>query len=196
MSNYKVEVFSKDSYELGEGPHWDGTSQYLYFVDLLKSSAYRLDTTNKNVEKLNVDNENKNLSFIIPCQNDKNEFMISRDNKLVKANWVTKSSQVIAEVDTDEDGNRFNDGKCDAKGRLWAGTMGSEYKPGFVQPDKGSLYCLDGFGKVSKKVPNISLSNGLTWSIDNKKMFYIDSTKRVIYVFDFDLESGNLCKSS
>ena len=49
----------------------------------------------------------------------------------------------------------------------------------------GALYSYG--SKIEKKFHPVSLSNGLAWSLDNTKMYFIDSTKRVIYSFDFDI---------
>ena len=49
----------------------------------------------------------------------------------------------------------MNDGKCDARGRLWCGTMGYEKSPGEPVSSQGTLYCYHGgtpspiFGRVS-----------------------------------------------
>jgi|LakMenE18May11ns_1017448.scaffolds.fasta_scaffold8064057_1 sugar lactone lactonase YvrE len=43
-------------------------------------------------------------------------------------------------VENENPGNRFNDGKCDARGRLWAGTMGKEVRPGQVDRNMGSVF--------------------------------------------------------
>ena len=48
--------------------------------------------------------------------------------------------QVILTVDEGKAGNRLNDGKCDAKGRLWAGTMGPNISALAVEPNQGSLF--------------------------------------------------------
>ena len=40
--------------------------------------------------------------------------------------------------------NRMNDGKCDARGRLWCGTMGYEKSPGEPVSSQGTLYCYHG----------------------------------------------------
>ena len=59
----------------------------------------------------------------------------------VFANAVSGSVlEVLATVQEDKPGNRFNDAKCDSSGRLWCGTMGSESTPGVVQQNQGMLY--------------------------------------------------------
>ena len=37
--------------------------------------------------------------------------------------WSTGALTTVAKVDEDKPDNRFNDGKCDAKGRFWAGKI-------------------------------------------------------------------------
>ena len=39
------------------------------------------------------------------------------------------------------------------------------------------------------------MSNGICWSPDDKQMYFIDSLKKEIYSFDYDIQTGNICKS-
>ena len=89
--------------------------------------------------------------------------------------------------------NRFNDGKCDPTGRLWVGTMGEEPENGHVARNKGGLFSIDSSQKFKKHLSNISISNGLAWSSDLKKMYYIDSLKVTIDEYEVDLKHGSLC---
>jgi sugar lactone lactonase YvrE len=75
-------------------------------------------------------------SIVIPVGYKREEFIITQSNKLFKFNWVTKEKQLLAEVEKSIAGNRFNNGKCDSKGRLWIGTLGLETYPGVVDPTK------------------------------------------------------------
>ena len=70
--------------------------------------------------------------------------------------------------------------------------MGPESKPGIVEPEFGSLYLLDLERNIEKKEKNINISNGLAWTKDNKTMFYIDSTPRKVYAYDYDVEAGEI----
>jgi sugar lactone lactonase YvrE len=38
----------------------------------------------------------------------------------------------------------------------------------------------------------IQISNGIGWSPNHKIMYYTDSPLRVIYIYDYDLESGSI----
>jgi sugar lactone lactonase YvrE len=80
---------------------------------------------------------------------------------------------------------RSNDGACDAAGRFWIGTMGLDSTPG-----AGALYRYD--GKLQRVLDGVTLSNGIGWTGDDTRMYYIDSPVYRVDVFDFDLASGYL----
>ena len=50
----------------------------------------------------------------------------------------------MASVDEDKPKNRFNDAKCDKKGRLWCGTMPIEETKGVFAAKQGNLHSYDG----------------------------------------------------
>ena len=58
-------------------------------------------------------------------------------------------------------------------------------------PDS-SLYSFELDGTIRKHRENITISNGLAWSPDNKTMFYIDSIPRKVWAYDFDLVTGTM----
>jgi len=111
---------------------------------------------------------------------------------MIKLNWKTKKTTLLGEVAPEFKGvERFNDGKADAKGRLWMGTIYDTPDKGVIK-GKGNLYKWEN-NKFVKQSEGFYLTNGLTWSHDNKKLFVNDSEDRKIYVFDFDLEKGTVC---
>lgn len=69
-----------------------------------------------------------NVSFIIPVEGQKNQFVISRGKQIALISWDGESETVtilktLYEVDDQYPGNVFNDGKCDPSGRLWTGDI-------------------------------------------------------------------------
>ncbi len=83
--------------------------------------------------------------------------------------------------------NRFNDGKCDPRGRFVAGTMDHN-----EQEASGSLYSLSVDGRVKRLLKDVRISNGIAWSPDYKAMYFIDTPTRDVKAFDYDLETGQI----
>ena len=52
------------------------------------------------------------------------------------------------------------------------------------------LYIVKGNGECQQVLKNVITSNGICWSLDNKKMYYHDSPLRTISAFDCDLNTG------
>ncbi|ELU03646.1 hypothetical protein CAPTEDRAFT_91279 [Capitella teleta] len=171
---------------IGEGPHWDEASQCLYFVDIYAKTVLCWDSKTDKVSKHELGESS--VGFIIPRQNGGAVVGVGR--KICFLDWLTGKVELIHEVEKDGIGNRFNDGKCDPSGRLWAGTMGFEHSSGVPQLKMGKLFSLEEDLKLKTKLDEIDISNGLAWSADHKTMYYIDSIPRKVFAFDFDLESG------
>ena len=70
--------------------------------------------------------------------------------------------------------------------------MGPEPTVGFVTPDQGSLYLLQAGHNPVVKVSPVSISNGLAWNKDNTLMYYIDTAKDQVDVFDYNLEKATI----
>ncbi|TRY68489.1 hypothetical protein TCAL_01383 [Tigriopus californicus] len=191
-----IENIGPQCYHLGEGPHWCQRRQLLFSVDIPGTAVCCYDPSKKSMTKLKIPGES--ISLIVPIEGQDDEFVISRGRTLSILKWTPGSDdyQIIRdlhEVDASQPKNRLNDGKCDAKGRLWAGTMGPqiEGRPGYVGALEATLYMIDAKG-CHVKLTDVELSNGLGWSEDNKTMYFVDSPKRSVDAFDFDLETGDI----
>ncbi|CAG5126286.1 unnamed protein product [Candidula unifasciata] len=187
MASPKIEVAVKNCCpSIGEGPHWDVKSESLYFVDITTGGIHRWDSKTGQESKINLDGT---VGFVIPCE--RGGVVAGLNRTISHVDWDTANTTVLAEVEQGTK-NRFNDGKCDASGRLWAGTMGFETLPGKVDSGQGSLYSLSTDHKLTKHVGNIDISNGIDWTDDNSVMYYIDSVPRKVYAFDFNIEEGTV----
>ncbi|KAK4337384.1 hypothetical protein RND71_043870 [Anisodus tanguticus] len=85
---------------------------------------------------------------------------------------------------------RFNDGKCDAMGRLIIGTMYCDGNDENVQ-NLSSLYRLEGRNLIQIET-NFNVTNGFAWTKDAKNFFINDSGDRVIYQYDYDINLGEV----
>ena len=97
----------------------------------------------------------------------------------------------LAPIEHPAAGMRFNDGRCDASGRLWVGTMVMDMSLG---SDLGGLYCLDERGLTGPHVTGLLTPNGLGMSPDGRTLYLSDSHPKVqkIWAFDLDVVSGTL----
>ncbi|HEX6720340.1 MAG TPA: SMP-30/gluconolactonase/LRE family protein, partial [Burkholderiaceae bacterium] len=83
--------------------------------------------------------------------------------------------------------NRFNDGKCDARGRFWGGTMDFDC----VAPS-GAFYAYDVSGRCVRHALGFAVTNGPAWSLDGRTMFINDTVNGNVFAWDFDADSGAL----
>src|SRR6185437_8708808 len=80
-----------------------------------------------------------------------------------------------------------NDGACDTQGRLWVGTMNLDHKK-----EAGALYCVGADLTVQKKIDKTTISNGIVWSLDNKRLYYIDSPTQSVQSYIFEEKTGEI----
>jgi len=185
----KIEVVSGAlRCKLGEGPHWDDLEGCLYYVDIPQGRVLRYDPKSNCTSYVNVYG-NDPVSFVVPIRGKEGqEFMIGRARDLCRLHWDHARQDpetedggklghwvvVMGKVDRGQTYNRFNDGKCDPQGRLWAGTMGNESTPGEVKPQQGSMYFSrqhpddDKKAIIESKFDKVDISNGLEWSLDER----------------------------
>ena len=93
--------------------------------------------------------------------------------------------EILADPEADLPANRYNDGKCDAQGRFWVGSLAFSLEGG-----AGSLYRIDPDGSVAVVERGLTLPNGIAWSRDASCMYLVETAERCVYAYDFDLESG------
>lgn len=168
--------------ELGEGPVWDPRASCLYFVDILRGQVRRFDPGTRAHHTYEIGSY---VGAVAPT--DAGDLVLAVRDGFARLDLASGRVRMIAEVEADQPDQRMNDGKCDAAGRFWAGTMALDERPG-----AGALYRLDPDGRVHTRLRDVTISNGLDWSGDNRVMYYVDSGTRSIEVFDFDLTAGSI----
>lgn len=74
---------------------------------------------------------------------------------------------------------RMNDGCCDPRGRLIAGSMAYD-----ATPDAGVVLRLDADLAISTVLAHTTVSNGVGFSPDGRRVYYVDTMTHRIDVFD------------
>ncbi|KAF5270369.1 hypothetical protein FQR65_LT05557 [Abscondita terminalis] len=180
----------------GEGPLWNSVDSSLYFVDTFRTTVLKWDSCTKNVTYHQLDG--RSVGFLVLINQMLNAFLLCRDRNVSLFKWdgVNNNQGTLENlflVEEKKAFNQFNDGKADAKGRLWAGTL-KRNEDLSVADNGGSLYSVvyNSGIKFTRQIHPVSISNGMAWSGDNKYFFYIDSATRKIMKFNFDLIGGKL----
>jgi sugar lactone lactonase YvrE len=162
---------------LGESPAWDAKTQTLYWVDVLERHIYAGAKC-----LLQLDDY---IGCLAPRREGGLILAQRRGFRIVLPDM--KTVKKLPSPRGEPDHNRFNDGKCDPRGRFLAGTMDGNEKE-----DSGTLYSLSPEGQARKLLTHVRISNGLAWSPNGKILYFIDTPSRQVMAFDYDLDTGKL----
>lgn len=167
---------------LGECPRWDEQSGLLYWVDINAFELHRFDPATGMDEHLTFREE-------IGCFSLRKSggFVLAMRSGFYFLNGWNTELQPIADPESDLADTRFNDGRCDAKGRFLAG---SYYPP--KDRDAASLWSLGSDLSVTKLVDGLLTSNGAAFSPDNRIFYLADTPKHVIYRYDYNVDTGKI----
>lgn len=167
---------------LGEGPIWDNETNQLYWVNIMDNQVMIYDPATNHNRVIDV---GQHVGTVVPGK--PGTLYLALHHGFASLDLRSEAVDVLVDPEEDKPGNRFNDGKCDPAGRFWAGTMPIDHSG-----PKGALYVLDTDGSVRSMVENVSISNGIVWSLDSSTMYFIDTPSGRVDAFDYELETGNI----
>ena len=165
---------------LGEGPWWSAEEQEFYWIDIKAPSLQRWNPTTKEQKTWALPAE---VGAFVRASG--NRGVVALQTGIAYIDLDTEEIIPIVDPESDKPSNRFNDGKCDRRGRFWIGSMDNEEKQ-----TSGTLYRIDPNHTVTPIKSPVGISNGLGWSPDNSTMYYADSPAKKIYAYDYDIETG------
>ena len=180
MTAAAVELVLDARAELGEGPRWDARAQRLLWVDIMRGRVHAFRPGHAACRSVDVGRPVGALAGTAD-----GGIVLAVAGGFARLDWDSGQVRMLAAVEADRPQNRMNDGACDPAGRFWAGTMALDEGPG-----AGALYRLDPDGTVRTMLTGVSISNGIDWSLDGRRMYYVDSPTRRIDAFDFDPRTG------
>ena len=169
---------------LGEGVLWNARDARLWWTDIQGRRLFRYDPVTRTLDEIATPERLCSFAFVAASSRLIAAFesgLALYDPASGAVEWLYRLEQGTAPV-------RFNDGRTDRQGRFWAGTM----VEGEGREPLGRLYCLDRSGRVTCRPDHVLISNALCTSPDGSLLYFADSPRRTIFVFDLDRSSGVL----
>jgi len=176
----RIEAANADRDQLGEGPLWDVGEQALDWIDSFMPAVFRLDP------------RGGRQHWALPervgsiALRRSGGAICSLRSGFHALDFKTGAVTCCASAGETHPRTRINDGKVDRQGRFIAGSMGE----GEADP-LCCLYRLDPGGRVSVIDQDIICSNGPCWSLDGATLYFANTTRKLIYAYDYDTATGN-----
>jgi len=167
--NSQAELFVDSRCELGEGPFWHPLLERLFWFDILNQTMLSAGTDGHIVDRITF-KDTVSAGAVI----DKDSLAIAQSGALLRYDFLTDSTSVIAEIEGDIPTNRTNDSRVDRTGGFWIGTMGRK-------PDAkvGGVYQYRA-GETTKVIENIRIPNSICFSPDGRTAYFTDSGKMIV----------------
>ena len=169
---------------IGEGPIWNTIEQKLYFTNGMGNEICMLDIYSGKLEVRPLD-----FGCAAFCFDKANRLIVSTETGVYILN---DDNTTLPIYDTNKYNLKYcNDMKVGPDGRIYVGTQSGKRK-GVSGKIDGKLYSIDKDGNVCVLLDNLLLSNGLEWSIDEKRFYHTDSDTQIIKEYNFDKKSGEI----
>lgn len=163
--------------QLGEGPFWDGPTQALYWVDIAGKQALRLMDGQLRMWRMP-----EHVSAFIPCE--RGDALVTLSSGVYRLDLATEALTLLCQADP-RPGNRGNEARCDAQGRLWLGTMqnniGEQGEDLPITRRSGGLFRVDADATVTPLLQGLGIPNTLLWSDDGSQVHFGDSLDGTLY---------------
>ena len=163
-------------HELAEGPVWHNDT--LYWVNITEGRLYRHDATTGAITHFDLDSPA--LGVALPAADD--WWWTARERDCA---WLHEPTGKVIPIDHPipdlPTAHRFNDGYTGPDGHPWVGSAALA-----GTRETAALYRADQSSALHVALPEITLSNGLGWSPDNTRFYYVDSPAHSLSVFDYD----------
>lgn len=167
---------------LGEGPVWDWKKKLLFWVDIEGCILHSHNRANGENHRYTFDHM---IGAAAPTRSGKillafESGLASFDLKAGRLNWHYV-------LENHDHNMRFNDGKVSPKGDFWIGSMHKQF-----HSKTGNLYGVSPDFRTTIKISKTTISNGMAWTSDRKKFFFIDSPTYQICSYDYDNKTGQI----
>jgi gluconolactonase len=177
-----VEVFDSRRNQLGEGPTATGEkNNHIQWCDIYGQAIRWKDLTTGQSGEYGT---SEAVGFQIPRTIGGDILGTANGPVLRDKDGTLHKLPTREDADGFEDKNvlRWNDAKVSPDGALFLGSMAYEN-----QSNEGAFYRLTKDGKKLERLfGEVGISNGMDWSVDKTKMYFIDTLSMKVELFDYN----------
>ena len=180
--------------ELGESPFWHPGERSLYWIDIAGRALLRTrgeiggegGEAAPAVERWEMPSE---PGCVAPARGG--GLVVALRDGVYRAREWGGALRLLARFDHDAATTRANDGKCDALGRFWVGTM---YEPKGER--RAALYRLDARGGgaplLARMAGDATTANGLAFAPERRALYWADTPAHAVYAWAWEVEANQL----
>ena len=168
---------------LGECPRWHSAEQRLYWVDIAANSMYRWTPATGQQDERRFDAPVGCFAF-----RERGGFILGMKNGCALIDsWDGAPRPFGDQVLTGKPHHRMNDGRTDAAGRLWIGSINAA-----KDVEDAMLYRLDRDGTLTAIEGGMTTCNGAAFTSDGYRFAHSDTPSHAVRVYDCDTAAGAL----
>jgi sugar lactone lactonase YvrE len=167
----------------GEVPYWDATTGTLWWIDVQGQRLLGHRPADAGSVVFNL----PSMPGMIAGRR-RGGLVLGLEDGLYAFDPAAGLGERLVAVEAEDARTRINDGKPDAAGRLWFGTMD---KTGGGAPI-GALYCLDPDGTLRCIRREVRIANGISVSNDSRTLYFADTPTGRVEALPLDPDTGRL----
>jgi sugar lactone lactonase YvrE len=194
MKTFEPRVLSDSRDQVGECPVWSVAEQALFWVDIEGRKIHRFDWATQTQQTWSTP-ERVGCIALTARLGATGGVMAAMETGIFAVQLLNAPDiQVtrVANITHPAPNMRFNDGRCDARGRFWVSTMCMDMGLG---SRVGAVFCLDKAGLMATPLDPLITPNGMALSPDGQTFYLSDSHPSVQKIWAFEVDPDTACIS-
>ncbi|MGE4429819.1 MAG: SMP-30/gluconolactonase/LRE family protein [Sphingobium sp.] len=169
--------------ELGECPRWHVAERKLYWVDIARCELHRFDPATGRDEARHFAAPVGCFAFL-----PDGGFLLGMKQGFARLeSWEGEPHPFGEPIFADKPDLRMNDGRTDAQGRFWAGSVNMA-----KSARDAALYRLDGDGSITCVEGGMLTCNGAAFDASGRHFCHTDTPSHALRLYDVDGAAGEI----
>lgn len=181
MKSFQATAVSEGAYRLAEGPVWDEQRERVLWVDIAAGEILEGALDGSRVRERRRHTVGSTVGAVVS----------SADGRLLVACAQTVRPLELEDAELrivpQSKASRLNDGGCDPSGRFLVGSLALDGREG-----EESLCRVEDDLTLTVLDDDLTLSNGVAWSLDGKEMYSVDSIPGIIWAREYEAVPGTV----